>query len=117
MRTVLGLLPILWAGLLVAQPGAGQKVIGGPFVVNAGQRSATVVWVVQTGQVSVSAAGQPAKTAPVLRSEKIVLTGLQPGTVYQYDSFGGEAGKGSFKTAPKGAAQFEFVVYGDNRTR
>lgn len=63
------------------------------------------------------AAGQTVKTVPVLRSERVTLTGLQANTLYQYESFGGEAGKGSFKTAPVGAAQFEFVVYGDNRTR
>jgi predicted phosphodiesterase len=45
--------------------------------------------------------------------------GLLPGTTYTYDSFGGDAGKGSFQTAPLPAApgKFEFVVYGDTRTR
>jgi 3',5'-cyclic AMP phosphodiesterase CpdA len=40
-----------------------------------------------------------------------------PGTTYYYEAFPGEAGKGSFKTAPSGPADFEFVVYGDTRTR
>jgi len=117
MRTLLGLFLALSAWLLVTPAASGQKVVGGPYVVNAGPRSATVVWIVETGRVSASAAGKAGKTAPVLHAEKVVLSGLAPGTAYQYDSFGGEAGKGSFKTAPRGAAQFQFVAYGDNRTR
>jgi 3',5'-cyclic AMP phosphodiesterase CpdA len=46
-----------------------------------------------------------------------VLNGLQPGTTYHYEAFPGDSGKGSFKTAPAGAASFQFVVYGDTRTR
>jgi hypothetical protein len=117
MRTALAFYLTLSVCLLPAQAPGERKVIGGPYVVHAGQRSATVMWVVQTGQVTVSAPGQPSKALPVLHSEKIMLNGLRPDTVYQYDSFGGEAGKGSFKTAPSTPGPFQFVVYGDNRTR
>src|SRR5579863_2926879 len=117
MRNVL-LLPLaMSACLLLAQPAGEPKVIGGPYILHVGQRSATVAWVLQTGQVTVTTAGQPARTVPVLESQKVILNGLRPGTLYQYDSFGGDAGKGSFKTPPNGPAQFQFVVYGDNRTR
>jgi hypothetical protein len=92
--------------------------VGGPYVVNAGQRSATVVWVVETGQASVGTAPDKLnKTLPVLRSEKVSLPGLQPGKTVYYQAFPGESGKGSFKTAPAGTADFEFVLYGDSRTR
>ena len=117
MRTACALLVTASACLLTGQPPGEPKVVGGPYVVHAGQRSATVMWVVQSGQVTVSTAGQPPKTVPALQSRKVVLNGLRAGAVYQYDSFGGDAGKGSFKTAPNGPAQFQFVVYGDNRTR
>lgn len=103
---------------LGAQTAAAEKVIGGPYVVNVGQRSATVMWVVQTGQVSVGAEpGKLDKAVPVLRAQKTVLNNLTPGTKYHYEAFPGEAGKGSFTTAPSGATQFQFVVYGDTRTR
>jgi 3',5'-cyclic AMP phosphodiesterase CpdA len=117
MRTAFVLFLGFSACLLLAQPATEPKVIGGPYVVHAGQRSATVVWVVQSGQLTVTAPGQPPKTIPVLHSEKAVLNGLRPNTLYQYESFGGEAGKGSFKTAPAGPTPFQFVVYGDVRTR
>lgn len=42
---------------------------------------------------------------------------LQPGTKYSYDSLGFPGSEGSFTTAPNGPASFEFVVYGDTRTR
>jgi hypothetical protein len=101
-----------------AQGGAGGKIAGGPYVVNVSSRSATVMWLVEEGQVSLGdAPGKADKTAPVLRPEKVTLTGLRPGRTYYYEAFPGESGKGSFKTAPAGAAAFQFVVYGDTRTR
>jgi len=103
---------------LLAQTGSADKIVGGPYVVNAGQRSAAVMWVVETGQALIGASPDNLnKTLPVLRPERIVLSGLRPGQTYYYQAFPGEAGKGSFKTAPAGEAQFEFVVYGDTRTR
>jgi hypothetical protein len=116
----LAIVLLIWSDgpRLAAEPAGGEKVVGGPYVVNAGQRSATLMWVVQTGQVSVGAEpGKLDKTVPVLRAEKAVLNGLSPGMTYRYEAFPGDAGKGSFKTAPSGAAQFQFVVYGDTRTR
>ncbi len=94
--------------------GAGPKVVGGPFVVNATSRAATVAWIVESDQVTVQTAGTPAKTSPALRVEYTGLTGLQPSTRYDYE-VGGQ--KGWFKTAPTGAGPFRFVLYGDVRTR
>jgi hypothetical protein len=95
-----------------------EEIVGGPYVVNVRQRSATVMWIVKSGQMTVGT--MPDKlgtTIPILRAEKLRMTGLKPGTQYFYQSFAGEAGKGSFKTAPSGPASFQFVVYGDTRTR
>src|SRR5215469_10028195 len=101
-----------------AQPVAGEKVVGGPYAVNVKGRSATVMWLVQTGEASLgSEPGKTEKTAPVLRAEKASFLALRPGTTYYYQAFPGEDGKGSFKTPPIGEAEFEFVVYGDTRTR
>ncbi|MBZ5609735.1 MAG: metallophosphoesterase [Acidobacteriia bacterium] len=97
---------------------AEDKLVGGPYVVNVGPRTATVVWVVQTGEVSLRPeAGTAEKTAPVLRAEKVSFTGLEPGKTYSYDPLGRPDARGSFTTAPNGPASFEFVVYGDTRTR
>ena len=127
-KTVLLLaLPLMIVALLIlgegsrspaAQPGFEEKLAGGPYVVNVGQRSATVMWLMQTGESSLGAEpGKTDKIAPALRAERIVFTGLKPGTRYYYQAFPGEAGKGSFKTAPREAEPFQFVVYGDVRTR
>jgi hypothetical protein len=110
--------PLVAFVLSISAPAQQAKVVGGPYTVNAGPRSATVTWVVETGQASVGASpDNVVKTVPVLRSEKIVFSGLQPGKTYFYQAFPGAAGKGSFKTPPVGEAQFQFVVYGDTRTR
>ncbi|MEO8053239.1 MAG: metallophosphoesterase [Acidobacteriota bacterium] len=101
-----------------AQPTPGEQVVGGPYAVNVGPRSATLMWIVKTGEAMVgTTAGSLGTPVPMLHAEKLPLAGLTPGTQYFYQSFPGDAGKGSFKTAPVGAAPFQFVVYGDTRTR
>jgi predicted phosphodiesterase len=113
----------LWSLHLGAQPAiaetdVGEKVVGGPYVVNAGPREATAMWVVQTGEASLGPSpDRLEKKMPRLRAEKMVLTGLKPGNTYYYQVFPGDSGKGSFKTPPAGPARFQFVVFGDTRTR
>jgi len=97
---------------------AADAVVGGPFVVNASARSATVVWIVQTDQVVVQQQGSAdRKTIPALHAESITLNGLRVGSTYEYSVPGKENLKGSFKTPPAPGQPFEFVLYGDNRTR
>ena len=101
-----------------AQSGPSEKVAGGPYTVNVTSRSATVMWIVESGQASIGAApGKADKSIPILHPEKITFTGLRPGQTYYYEAFPGDSGKGSFKTPPAEAAPFQFVVYGDTRTR
>jgi hypothetical protein len=76
------------------------------------------MWLLRTGEASLGTEpGKMGKTVPVLRTQKASFFGLKPGVTYHYEAFPGEAGKGSFKTPPAGEAEFEFVVYGDTRTR
>jgi hypothetical protein len=93
---------------------AAPKVVGGPFVVNVTGRGATVVWIVETEQIGFHPVGEAAKLSPSLHAEKTELTGLRPNTRYEYEVAGI---KGSFKTPPAGAEPFQFVLYGDVRTR
>jgi acid phosphatase type 7 len=109
---------LLFSVFIAAQAVGEDRLAGGPYVVNVGPRSATIAWVVETGQATLGSAPDSAdKKAPVLRHEKVEFTGLEPGKTYYYDATGREEGKGSFKTAPTGAVPFQFVVYGDTRTR
>jgi acid phosphatase type 7 len=107
--------------LLLLAPLAAQAadtLVGGPYVVNAGPRSATVCWVEQESEVRLgSAPDRLTSVAPVLRSRKVTYADLKPGGTYYYDVNGTEAGKGRFKTPPEGDADFNFIVYGDTRTR
>ncbi len=85
-----------------------QKIAGGPFVVNATSRSATVVWIVQSDEAvlqvaATAAAPAAARSSPSFRVEKTTYTGLQPNTKYEYRVGGQDAGKGSFKTPPAAA--------------
>jgi acid phosphatase type 7 len=107
---------VLWlAAAGAAAFGAGPKVVGGPYVVNATSRMATVAWIVESDQVKVSAPGAAVKTSPALKVEYTGLSALQPNTRYDYELGGGQ--KGWFKTPPTGAEPFRFVIYGDVRTR
>ncbi|MBZ5725329.1 MAG: metallophosphoesterase [Acidobacteriia bacterium] len=111
-------LPIAFALLCGPLAHAEDKLVGGPYAIHVGPRSATVVWVVESSQTSIGTQpGRADKTNPALRAEKVSFTGLKPGTTYYYDAAGRDEGKGSFKTPPAGPANFQFVVYGDTRTR
>jgi hypothetical protein len=124
---VTGFAALSAAFALVHQPGrlqivqaAGQKILGGPYVVGVSTKSATVAWLVQAAEVTFRPPnGAAALTAPALRVESTTLTGLQPDTRYEFNiGSSGDEGKGSFKTAPSSVeAPYRFVVYGDNRTR
>ena len=97
---------------------AAGKLVGGPYAVHVGPRSATVVWVLESGSAVIGTKpGKPDKTVPMLHAEKVTYTGLQPDTTYFYDALGEDALRGSFKTAPLDTADFQFAVYGDTRTR
>jgi hypothetical protein len=111
MRALLALLVALVPAV------AADRIAGGPFVVNVGPRSATIVWVVQTDALTLTPPSGPPRISPSLRVEKTTMTGLQPNTRYEFEAGGVEAGKGSFKTAPVEAVPFRFVVFGDTRTR
>ena len=119
MKIVLPLFVFL--GIAAAVLASGQdRLAGGPYAVNVSQKSATVVWIVDAGDVTLSASfsGAPDKSSPVLHAEKASFTGLQPGVTYSYQVPGHPEAKGSFKTAASaGTTAYQFVVYGDNRTR
>src|SRR6266581_4937305 len=106
-------LPLLFAAILPAAP----KIVGGPVVVNVTPRSAMVVWVVETDQLTLRLPTGAAKSSPSLHVECTTLTGLQPNTRYEYETGGPDGLKGSFKTPPSDAQPFQFVVFGDTRTR
>ncbi|MBS1875156.1 MAG: metallophosphoesterase [Acidobacteria bacterium] len=113
MKRIVGLLA---AAVCLAQ--AAEKIAGGPMVVNLKGRSATVVWVVEQGSAKLGTTpGAIDKSAPALEVRQTSFSGLAPGKTYYYDVDGSDAGKGSFKTPPSGAEPFEFVVFGDTRTR
>ena len=86
------------------------------MTVNVGPRTATIVWIVQDGQVSLKGGGEE-RTSPALHVEKTTFTGLKSGTTYEYSIPGHEELTGKFKTAMTADEPYEFVVYGDTRTR
>ena len=55
----------------LAQQQLPLKVVGGPYAVNVGPRSATIMWVVESGQASVGLAPDKlSQSVPLLRAEK-----------------------------------------------
>src|ERR1700730_13632597 len=101
---------LLLLAATVASLAAAEKIAGGPFVVSVTPRTATVVWLVESGVATIQAPGSPVRASPSLRVEKTTLSGLQPNTRYEYDISGTDPGKGSFKTPPAGPGSYKFVV-------
>jgi acid phosphatase type 7 len=100
---------------------AADKVVGGPYAVSPTARAATIGWVVETDAVKVGKApGEATRRLPVLRSEKVSMTGLKAGATVYYEIPGdGPVAErtGHFKVAPTGPADSHFVVFGDTRSR
>src|SRR5580693_2548657 len=96
---------------------ADPKIAGGPYVINVTSKTATIAWLLSDNDVTVQPpGGLPAIQSPAFHVEKTTLTGLTPNTHYEYQ-VPGVAAKASFKTAATGQTPFQFVAYGDNRTR
>lgn len=106
---------------LCASAAAQEKVSGGPYVVNATGRSATIGWLVETSQARLGTDPEKLdRTSPVLRSKKVSFTGLPQGALVHYDVLNGRPeGKGYFRTPPAAGteATFEAMIFGDTRTR
>ncbi len=104
--------------LLAANASGAESIIGGPAAVNVTTKQATVVWIVEHDHATLKAKGsEEARVAPSLHVEKVTYSGLKPGTVYEYEIPGTPGRKGSFKTAPAADQPYEFVVFGDTRSR
>jgi acid phosphatase type 7 len=113
MKLLLSAIFALAAGL-----SAAPKIVGGPFVVNLTARTATVVWIVQSNELVLRpASGVEGRVSPTFQVEKTTLTGLQPATRYDYDVPGQDGVKGWFRTPPATTGPYQFLVYGDTRTR
>lgn len=109
---------LLVFGLSLGAVQAAEKVVGGPVAVNVGPRRATVTWVVETSAARLGKApDKMERSAPALRFQKVTYTGLEAGTTYYYDVLGTPEGQGRFKTPPAGQAAFQFVAFGDTRSR
>ena len=108
----------LFAFVSLCAAASPDTVAGGPWVVNVGPKTATIGWLTEEGHVQLGTTPTDTQlNSAALRSHKVTYTGLTPGTQYFYAVPEHPELKGSFKTAPTGAASFKFVVYGDTRTR
>lgn len=115
MKTTL--ISFLFLAVLTRLP-AADEVAAGPYVVNVTARTATVAWILKSDEaVMKTPDGSEVHYAPVLRSQSVRFTGLKPGMSYEYRVPGTAELQGSFKTPPAEDRPFEFVVYGDTRTR
>jgi predicted phosphodiesterase len=94
-----------------------------PYLQAVTSDSATILWQTDApadGEVQYRAETTPTLTAcdPVFATRhRVVLTGLEPGTIYTYKAVCGPVSRvGAFRTAPRADEPLRFVVYGDTRT-
>jgi predicted phosphodiesterase len=109
---------LVLVGLSLGLAQAADKVVGGPVAVNVGPRMATITWVVESTETRLGTAPDKlAQRTPLLQFQKVTYTGLEAGTTYYYEVLAGPEGRGRFKTPPVGRGSFQFVAFGDTRTR
>lgn len=107
------LLALVAVGLLAGvvtwliQP-ATPRWVAGPVTVRATHDSATVIWILDRGRAS--------KSRDRFEVWRRVYSSLEAGRVYTAE-YPGVPTRGQFKTSPAGSATFEFLVFGDTRTR
>ncbi len=115
---------LLSAAFMLAPSLAQAGFVKGPYLQNPEQSSIVVSWQsdsAATGTVEYgtsSSLGSTASTGGASDFQEVVITGLQPGTIYQYQvTADGETSRlSSFITAPQSEQPFTFVVVGDTRT-
>lgn len=99
-------LPVLMAG-------AEDPVLFGPYIQRVESEKATVVWITSDRKVTLKGEKET-RERENYRTNSVRFDGLSPDTEYAYTLENGLSGK--FRTAPSGAANFRFAVYGDTRS-
>lgn len=92
---------------------AADPVLFGTYIQHVETEKATVLWVTSDQTVTIKS-DQDSQERANYRTNTVRFDGLQPDTEYTYTLENGLGGK--FRTAPAGAANFRFVVYGDTRS-
>ena len=90
------------------------NVLFGPYIQKVETDEATVVWVTD-GETVTMAGGEESLTREDYKVHTVRFDRLKANTKYNYNLGSGLGG--TFKTAPDGAPNFRFAVYGDTRTR
>ncbi len=115
-------IPVALAALLVPlllSPASRADIIKGPHLQDIRQDGVTIIWEqdnASTGAVTIN--GQVYESSVNHTLHEVVITGLEPGQLYDYTVTGdATSDEGSFRTAPADPlAPFAFIVYGDNRS-
>src|SRR5579883_2747541 len=102
-------------GFPAPRPPAEGPIRRGPYVQAVGTTAATVcfeLWQDAEGRVE---CGGTVRTSPPGTRHEVLLSGLRPGTRYEYAVEPGGV-RASFRTAPEGDADLLFLAWGDCRT-
>jgi len=102
---------------------APPAIVKGPFVREVTPDAALIMWQSNTPLAGLvdygigAAKGAVAAERSAATLHQIMLTGLEPGTVYHYQVTSGPVSQaGQFRTAPRADQTLRLAVYGDTRT-
>ena len=95
-----------------------DKIAFGPYLQNMGPKDVKICWSTLVGTTEIVHPDGKVSFIPEYEQHRILITRLEPNSIYEYDILrdGTDKGKGKFKTYPNEITPFKFVVLGDTRS-
>ncbi len=117
MKKLLVLISIIISATVFAQE--KNEIAFGPYIQQMTTSGATICWSTLESEPSITYPDGNVKPIREYKQHTIHLTRLDADTKYSYDVLnnGSDEGKGTFKTFPDKIKPFNFVAFGDTRSR
>jgi len=123
-KVIISILISLFCNGIIFAEDEPLKIITGPYLQNLSMDKITIMWQTNIPSTSKIEYDEKQKYSQKItetaenKLHEITISKLKPNTKYYYKITNNDvSASGSFTTAPKDYISFQFIAYGDNRTR